>query len=446
VYKNVLKVATFIGIFTLLTGCTLVKNKKNEEKTIINQTTQEKVNQVKNSEMPNFQEIYNETIEIDINFDSDNMDKSIKIKDVKIVSDILMMIGKSKLITDESKIKNMSGMATKNNKFNLIKENGEKRSITFAFDDPAFAVGYLEMEGIKYDPGFSFFRYIKDFSEYSQFDTNVDNKVKELFRKYDWTIDYKINSFKKILPSNLKHEAGEYPVKIYWAYNNELSKSIALDYKPYLGKKVDIEIYRLREPLPDYMNPRMNARGIVLKYEGKIIGAYIDAGRHDSFACSLDRKSLKDITNMEWANWISDYINYNNELEIKLSKMAPEEIIKQYYDAINNHDSKMEFACMTRQNICNYLAANMDNNLLINEGFNYSYLDGSTNVKSAKFINLRELSDLNNPKGTIEYAVTIDFQFKKEITNSNGEQLRFVILKKESEKSGWRIQSEGTGP
>ncbi len=31
-------------------------------------------------------------------------------------------------------------------------------------------------------------------------------------------------------------------------------------------------------------------------------------------------------------------------------------------------------------------------------------------------------------------------------TSSNGVQLRFIILKKESEKSGWRIQSEGTGP
>ena len=221
---------------------------------------------------------------------------------------------------------------------------------------------------------------------------------------------------------------------------------MGLDYKPYLGKKVDVEIYRLREPLPYYMNPRMNGRGIVLKYKGEIIGAYIDAGRHDSFACSLDRKSLKDITNMEWDNWISDYINYNNELEIKLSKMSPEEIIKQYYDAVNNNDSKMQFACMTRKNICGYLAVNMDNNLLINEGFDDVYLDGYPNVESAKFINLRELGDMGNPKGTVEYSVTIDFKFTKETTSSNGIQPRFIILKNESEKSGWRIQSEGTGP
>lgn len=444
-HKNVLRIVIVIGIFTLLTGCASVKNIENEEKIIINQTSKEELKEVEHSEIPNFQEMYNETIEIDISFDPETMEKGIKIKDTKIVTDIMMMIGKSKLITDDSKIKNMSGMTTKN-KLILIENDGTKNSISFSFDDPAFAVGYLEMDAMKYDPGFSFFRYIKDFSEYNQLDTKVDNKVEELFRKYDWTIDYKISTAQETLPSNLKHEAGEYPVKIYWAYNNELSKNIKLGFKPYLGKKVDIEIYRLREPLPDYMNPRMNARGIVLKYEGEIIGAYIDAGRHNSFACSLDRKNLKDITNMEWVNWITDYINYNNELEIKLSKMSPEEIINEYYDAIDKHDSKREFACKTRQNICDYLAANMDNNILINEGFEDGYSDGSTNVKSAKFIDLEKLGDMGNPKCAVEYSVTIDFKFKEEITSSSGIQPRFIILKKESEKSGWRIQSEVTGP
>ncbi len=190
----------------------------------------------------------------------------------------------------------------------------------------------------------------------------------------------------------------------------------------------------------------MNARGIVLKYEEKIIGAYIDAGRHDCFACSLDRKSFKSITNKDWENWINDYINYDNELEIKLSKMKPEDVIKQYYAALDSQDQKMQFACMTRQNICNYLAMNMDNNLLINEGFNSAYVDGEQNVKSAKLIDLREANVSGNPKGTVEYAVTIDFQFKKVITSDGGKQTRFVILKKESNTSGWRIHSEGTGP
>ena len=455
--KKVFTVWIILSLVFTITGCsqemysqeTKIKNKEiSEELSIVNQTAQKKINEIKNSVVPNFEEIYNNTVEIDVNFNSEGMYGAYKAKiaDNKMLSDILTMIGKSQLIEDESKIKKISGMATKNNRLILVAGNGSTKEIKFAFDDPAFAVGYLEIDDHKYDPGFSFFRYIKDFTEYRQFDPNIDNQVEELFKKYNWTIDYRVNTIHETLPPNLKHDAGEYPVKIYWACNNELSKNIGLDYSEYLGKEVEVDIYRLREPLPEYMNPRMNSRGIVLKYNNKIVGAYIDAGRHDCFACSLDRKSLTDITNKEWGHWINDYINYNNELEIELSKMKPEDIIKQYYKAMNSHDQKTQFACLTRQNLCNYLATNMDNNLLMNAGFNIAYMDSEQNVKSVKFISLREVNGLGNPKGAVEYAATIDFKFKKEITSNNGKQPRFIILKKESDKSGWRIDSEGTGP
>jgi hypothetical protein len=89
---------------------------------------------------------------------------------------------------------------------------------------------------------------------------------------------------------------------------------------------------------------------------------------------------------------------------------------------------------------------NMDNNRLFNEGFKNAYVDGEQNVKSAELIKVREIKVMDNPEGTVEYEATVDFKFKKVITSDNGTQPRFIILKKESEKSGWRIQSEGTGP
>jgi len=82
----------------------------------------------------------------------------------------------------------------------------------------------------------------------------------------------------------------------------------------------------------------------------------------------------------------------------------------------------------------------------MNAGYNNVYMDGEQNVKSAKFISLREISGFGNPKGAVEYAATIDFKYKKEITTNSGKQTTFIILKKESDKSGWRIESEGTGP
>lgn len=444
-----MRIIAILGILSISAGCSSTKNIEEAPKTVISQAVQKETSDIGNSGILELKGVFDNTEEIDINFDSNGgySDKQdVKIKDAKMLSDILAMIGKSQLITNESKVNNMSGMATRNNSLILVEKDGSKKEIKFAYDDPAFAVGYLEIDKKKYDPGFSFFRYINDFTEYRQHDTNIDNGIEELFKKYNWTVDYRINTINITLPSDLKHEAGEYPMEIYWAYNNELSKNIGLDYKDYLGKKVEVDIYRLREPLPDFMSPRMNSRGIVLRYEKKIVGAYIDAGRHNNFACSLDRKSLKEITNKEWDNWISDYINYNNELEIKLSKMKPEEIIKQYYAAIDAHDKRMVFACMTRQNICNFLGTNMDNNMLINGDFNDAFVGDEQNTESAKLINLREIDTEGNRPGAVEYEATIDFKFKKEITSSNGKQPRFIILKKETDKSGWRIQSEGTGP
>lgn len=46
----------------------------------------------------------------------------------------------------------------------------------------------------------------------------------------------------------------------------------------------------------------------------------------------------------------------------------------------------------------------------------------------------------------VEYQVIVDFDFVKPITADDGVWPRFVILKKEIEKSGWRIDGIGTGP
>lgn len=281
--------------------------------------------------------------------------KPISITDNKMIHDIMSMIEESKPLTDKSKISKMSGMARKNNKLVITEAEGSKKEITFAYDT-LYEIGYIEKDGEKVEPDYNFFRYVADLNEYTNPDTNIEQRILRLFDKYNWTVDYRINSLKEKLPDNLKHKAGEYSIKIYWAYNNKLSKQIGFDFTDYLGKDVAAEIYRLREPLPEFMKPRRDARGIVIKYNDEIIGAYIDAGRHNSFACSLDRKSLKDITSKEWDIWIEDYIDYEDELEIKLSKMEPEDIIREYFKALDKHDIKMVWACMTRKNLAQQLS------------------------------------------------------------------------------------------
>ena len=381
---------------------------------------------------------------IEIMFDESgpywNGRKPITITDSKMITDILAMIKQSKPLTDESKFSDMSGMARKNNKLIIIETDGSKRELNFAYDT-LYEIGYVDEDGRKLEPDYSFFRYLADLNEYANPDTDVEEQVLQLFEKYNWTVDYRISTLKEKLPGNLKHKAGEYPVKIYWAYNNELSREIGLDFADYLGKDIVAEIYRLREPLPDFLEPRRDARGIVLKHNGEIIGAYIDAGRHYSFACSLNRKSLKEITGKEWDEWIADYIDYEDELEIKLSQMEPEDIIREYFNALDRNDVKTVRACLTRKNLSLHLSTNLDNQYLFNKEDNIDY-----NIKSAKLLELREITALSDEPGVLEYQVEVHFDFKKAITSEDGVWPRFVMLKKETEKSGWRIDGIGTGP
>lgn len=361
--------------------------------------------------------------------------KPVSVTDTGIIQDILSIMEKGTPLEDEPEIK-MSGIALRNNKLIASGADGSRREITFYYDT-IYQTGYIDEGGRKVKPDYSFFRYV---ALLASPDTYYDYHAIRLFERYNWTIAYKINTLTEKLPDTLKHKAGEYPVKIYWAYNNELSKDIGLDFSGYLGKDVTVDIYMLKEPLPEFLSPQIEARGVVLKYNNEIIGAYIDAGRHNCFACSLDRKGLHDITGKEWDEWVSGYIDYEDELEIRLSKMEPEDIIREYYNALDKHDFKTVWACMTRKNLSKDLSRNMDNQYLFNREDEIDY-----NINSAKLLEV-EMEEIKNEPGVLLYCAMVDFDFKVPYVQADGVRPRFVFLKKESEKSGWRIDSIGTGP
>ncbi len=369
-----------------------------------------------------------------------NNENPISIKDKKMINAIVDMLEESQPIQDKEKMSKIRDMAYKDNKLILTDIDNEKKEIKFTFDT-LYNIGFIEINGGKLEPKYDFFRYILDLIEYGKYETDIDTEVVKLFEKYNWTVDYRINTINEKLPSDLKHEVGEHPTKLYWAYNNELSKSVGLDFSKYLGNNIVAEIYRLREPLPEYMEPRLNARGIILKKDGKIIGAYIDAGRHESFTCSLDRKDLEDIVNKDWDEWVQDYIDYDNKLEKELAKLSPEEIIKIYFEALDSHDVKRAKACLarTKSNIGLDLSANMSNRELYNKKAD-DYFD---NIKSVKLLKIEKLDEKNPNPEILRYRASADYKFKKAITHEDGILPYTVFMKKESEKSGWKIEDIG---
>jgi len=120
--------------------------------------------------------------------------------------------------------------------------------------------------------------------------------------------------------------------------------------------------------------------------------------------------------------------------------MEPEDIIREYFKALDKNDLKMIWACMARENLVQVLSTNLDNNYLYNKQDKVDY-----NVKCAKLLEIKKMGEFLDRPGILEYQVRVNFDFKQAITSDDGIWPRTILLMKETEKSGWRIWSIGTG-
>lgn len=355
--------------------------------------------------------------------------------DKKIINDITDMLSVYNERINDPTLTERSGPFVAD-KLIFHKNDGTKNEILYMYNSNS-RIQFLQISGQKFAMDSDFSRYLYSLLVYENHDTDIKEDSSKLFSKYNWTINYRINKFIKELPKDLKHSAGEFPTKLYWAYNNEFSRNIGLDYSQYLGVQIETEIYSLREPLPDFKKPQTDARGIILRHDGNIIGAYIDAGR-SGFGCSLNRKSFDEITQKPWSLWIKDYINYDDKLEIYLSKKGPEDIIKECFKAMDSHDRKMTIACHTREGLIDSVSSNMDINKLINDDF------GEDIIIKAKLKDIRKWEIQPEDKNMIKYFLTVDYEFSKYFAPSDG--ARFAILEKDPNNLGWRIVALATGP
>ena len=266
-----------------------------------------------------------------------------------------------------------------------------------------------------------------------------------LLSKYGWTIKEKLAKHELALPASFEHQPGDFPLAIYWAYNNEFSKEVGLDLKPYLGSSVTALIYSLNEPLPAFLPSWASARGVVITREDAVIGAWIDRGRHHAFACSLNRKSFDEIVKRSWGDWLvsSGVVNPENELDKKLARMTPEEVIAFYYNAIDRQDYRSAYASMSREMAINYLFGNMGKSELFNRAYSESSRHGGIeNIASSK---LKRIKLWWNKEC---YEVLVDMKFKRRPPTLAGDGTYgwFIYVTNEIDGLGWRISSIGTGP
>lgn len=299
------------------------------------------------------------------------------------------------------------------------------------------------------------YEYYNKIMEQNSF--SVPANIADFLAQYGWHpggTEYRQNI---TIPSSFIDKPSEIPIGLYFAYNNELSKSIGYDLEKYKGMDATAHIILLKEIFGD--SPNKDTRAIVIEVSGSIAGAWLDKGRHYAFLASLDKKYFADITGKSWGQWLIDknLVDYSSEgFEGKLKSISPEDVIREYYDAIDKKDFATAYSLISKSNQTGYLFANMPDFCLYNKSFSSAFNDGLENTLSAKIKDISELTGgyqiqtdkiLNrNVYAKKEYMVNLDMTFKLQMTSGDGENTRFVILVKETPDAPWLIDSIGTGP
>lgn len=363
--------------------------------------------------------------------------------DSRIVVSIVSTLQSSLIPSQEDDLENNN---TSRYKIELSNDTG-KYSCELYYDT-LYNKACIAKDGGFYEVSTDFARYIDSFLENTSITVYIDKAdAAALFKEYGWTLDYQINGINKKL-DNIKALSGFNPNAYYFAYNNELSKDIGLDMSGYSDTGIDVEIYRIHESMPQEFYPIQDCRGIVVRNNSKIIGAFISAGRHSAFnACSLKGNSFEKVTRLTLNEWLADMIQADG-LETSLSKLEPEQVIEKYFTALNNKDDKTAEYCISKKTLLGSLTSNMQNSELFNDsivlpltGADFGVRSTLDNLKSAKLLKT-ELFD-EPDKYTKIYRVTVDLQYRNDFIISSGQQQWDCLMVYESPQTGWKIEAFG---
>ncbi|MGL5312565.1 MAG: DUF4830 domain-containing protein, partial [Peptostreptococcaceae bacterium] len=412
----------FIVMFSIV-GCS---------STSVNEKVAEVVKEVKGNNEDLASQLKN-TVKIEVYHDYhnniDNNYKSEIVTDQNIINDFISYIR----LNAENAGKTTSGVAV-NNKIIFYDKDNNAKTLNYVYDD-LYEFGYILDNQNRYDLPYDFFRLLAATEEYRVDKANISEDVKRLFNKYKYSPSFMISSETMKLPSDLKYGYDENVDKIYWAASIELSKAIGMDFSNLLSQEITAEIYYLLQPLPSFCKPYTEARGVVIKYKGEIVGAYIQ-GNNNTMVSSLNKQSFEQITYMSMNDWlVKNVLDKDSELYKESSKMSDEQLIKVYYESMANGNYKKQLSTMDMNSIVNSIMSNTSTSLF------------TKNIKESvpNYISKLEIIDINESENDgNNYHVEMDIISTKEASVEKGKQIRTVMMANVNGLS--KIKEEVPGP
>ena len=363
------------------------------------------------------------------------------ITDERHIQLVLALLARSDTSTISDK--DMSGNYVKNQPL-VFYQKGKKLAELYINYSTLYDKGWIQYGEYSFQLDEMLFRLLAATEEYRPEGSKVPEDVIELFGEYGYTPAFLMGSSERRLSKTLEVTSVDDIENLYFALSIEMSKAIGLDYGEQLGdlgvlgKTITAEIYYLVESLPKSDSPILDARGIVIRYGGKIVGAHMDAGRHSAVFYTLSGKSFDEVTSMTPVDYLAETVMADFE---RGGYSSDEELIATYFKALVDGDTKTYFKTVSTNTWLDILCNNMDNTTLFNEGTVRQLMNTYYKKVDILDIKLSKENDKLSSNRTKIYTVNYRIETNESLFLESGEYPRLVFLSKENGK--WLVAGEG---
>lgn len=220
------------------------------------------------------------------------------------------------------------------------------------------------------------------------------------------------------LPQSFKSSQDGYPVGLYWALENVMSKHNGYDLSKELGRTV--KAYKV------------NGHLVFEDSSGKVIG--------DDEATA----TFQQLTNQSVNEWIESQYGPYSAARLK---MTPEETIRAFYQAINEHNNTLAWSYADPVYTYNLMGSQMSNGLPNSKGWQANFSD---QIEQIEVLSIKTATTHNTH---IQYSVPTKFFevttkgiYKPGMTvYQNGVNTWVVEMVKPSANSPWMYSGTPTG-
>lgn len=280
---------------------------------------------------------------------------------------------------------------------------------------------------------------------------------RDFLKGYGWTVTGEVAVHSIELPAEFRDEPGTLPIGFYWAYNNELSRDIGLDFASHAGQRVTVAMYALKENLPE-SPAELPLRAVVVHRDGEIVGAYLDRLGHFGLAASLRGRTFAEIVNSPLETWVvaTGVVDYAHPAYQAIARDTPEQRIRAFYEAIDRHDYGKAYSMLNLNHRLRLLFSNRDPDVLYNTDYSPNF-GALQNMRAAEVLSIGGRTDITGsirangelnrlPEQVLQIPVTVNLELAQELTSRSGQHHFFVSLVQDTPDAPWLIEAFNTGP